>query len=539
MTLRIHLWSGPRNVSTALMYSFAQRADTRVVDEPLYAHFLWVSGAAHPGRDEVLRAQDNDGARVVRERLFGPCDRPVQFVKQMAHHLVDLDRSFLRDCVNVILTRDPRDMLPSLVNQVPEPTLRDTAYAMQTQLVRELRARNQPVVVLDSRELLVDPRGVLAQLCARLGLPFDEAMLSWKSGPRPEDGVWAPHWYHNVHRSTGFERYEPKSSPFPARLEALYAECKPHYEELAASALRARTRLPDPRNEHIWVHVGGKLVPRAEAKVSVFDSSVQGGDACWEGLRVYDGRVFQLDLHLERLENSAKALAFESCPSRDAIRRALFETLEKNGMRDQAHVRLTLTRGEKLTSGMTPRNNVFGPCLIVLAEWKAPVFGTRMLELVTSSWRRNPPMCVDSKIHHNNLINNILAKIEADHAGVDDAVMLDIEGYVSETNATNLFLVRKGEVQTPFADHCLPGITRGTVLELCAANAIPCRERRLSLTEFYAADEVFTTGTMGELAPVRAIDRRRIGDGTVGPMTRRLQSLFTDLTRRTGTPLPF
>ncbi|MBM3989801.1 MAG: aminotransferase IV [Planctomycetes bacterium] len=297
--------------------------------------------------------------------------------------------------------------------------------------------------------------------------------------------------------------------------------------------------MSDPRNAHLWVHVGGRLVPREEAKVSVFDSSVQGGDACWEGLRVYEGRVFALEAHLERLENSAKALAFEACPSRDALRRALFETLERNGMRDQAHVRLTLTRGEKLTSGMTPRNNVFGPCLIVLAEWKAPVFGTRLLELVTSSWRRNPPMCVDSKIHHNNLINNILAKIEADNAGVDDAVMLDIEGYVSETNATNLFLVRHGEVQTPYADHCLPGITRGVVLALCAENGIPCRERRLSLTEFYAADEVFTTGTMGELAPVRAIDRRRIGDGCVGAMTRRLQALFADLTRRSGTPLPF
>jgi branched-chain amino acid aminotransferase group I len=539
MTLRIQLWSGPRNVSTALLYSFAQRADTRVVDEPLYAHFLRVSGAQHPGRDEVLAAQDPDGARVVRDVVLAPCDRPVLFVKQMAHHLVELDRAFLAQTRNVILTRDPREMLPSLVNQVPEPILRDTAYAMQTELVRQLRAKGDDVVVLDARELLLDPRGVLAQLCARLRIPFDEAMLSWKPGPRPEDGVWAPHWYHNVHRSAGFETYSPKSTPFPPRLEPLYAECKPHYDELAALALRARTRLPDPRNEHIWVHVGGRLLPRAEAKVSVFDSSVQGGDACWEGLRVYDGRVFKLDAHLERLENSAKALAFESCPSRDSIRRALFETLERNGMRDQAHVRLTLTRGEKLTSGMSPRNNVFGPCLIVLAEWKKPVFGTRMLELVTSSWRRNPPMCVDSKIHHNNLINNILAKIEADNAGVDDAVMLDVEGYVSETNATNLFLVRKGEVQTPYADHCLPGVTRGTVLELCAANDIPCRERRLSLTEFYAADEVFTTGTMGELAPVAFIDRRRIGDGAAGPMTRRLQSLFTDLTRREGTPLPF
>lgn len=539
MTLRINLWSGPRNVSTALMYSFAQRADTRVVDEPLYAHYLRVSGAQHPGREAVLSAQDNDGDRVVRNVVLGPSDRPVLFFKQMAHHLVELDRAFLASCVNVILTRDPREMLPSLVHQVPDPTLRDTGYAMQTQLVAELRALGQDAPVLDAMELLLDPRGVLSELCGRLGIPFDAAMLSWKPGPRPEDGVWAPHWYENVQRSTGFQKFTRKREPFPERLEPLLAECKPHYERLYARAIKARTRLPDPRNEHIWVHVGGKLVPRAEAKVSVFDSSVQGGDACWEGLRVYDGKVFQLEAHLERLENSAKALQFEYCPSRDALRAALFETLERNGMRDGAHVRLTLTRGEKLTSGMSPRNNVFGPCLIVLAEWKVPVYGQRLLELVTSSWRRNPPMCVDSKIHHNNLINNILAKIEAENAGADDAVMLDIEGYVSETNATNLFLVRKGEVQTPFADHCLPGVTRATVLELCASHGIACRERRLSLTEFYSADEVFTTGTMGELAPVRAIDKRRIGDGQAGPVTRRLQELFTDLTRRTGAPLPF
>jgi branched-chain amino acid aminotransferase group I len=363
-------------------------------------------------------------------------------------------------------------------------------------------------------------------------------MLSWKRGARPEDGVWAPHWYENVHRSTGFQPFARKTEPFPARLQPLLAQCKPHYESLHARALRARTRHADPRNEHLWAHVGGKLVPRAEAKVSVFDSSVQGGDACWEGLRVYDGKVFKLEEHLDRLFASAKSLAFESVPSRAAVKEALFECLAKNGMRDGAHVRLTLTRGEKLTSGMSPRNNVFGPCLIVLPEWKPPVHDARGIRLVTSSWRRNPPMCVDSKIHHNNLINNILAKIEAERAGVDDAIMLDVEGYVSETNATNLFLVARGVVRTPFADHCLPGITRRTVLELCAANRIRAEERRLSLTEFYTADEVFTTGTMGELSPVLDIDGRRIGTGTLGEMTKRLQALFAELTRREGVPLP-
>lgn len=297
--------------------------------------------------------------------------------------------------------------------------------------------------------------------------------------------------------------------------------------------------LPDSRNANLFVHVGGALLPRAEAKVSVFDSSVQGGDACWEGLRVYAGRIFKLDAHLDRLMRSAKALAFAQVPSRDEIKQAIFATLERNGMRDGAHIRLTLTRGEKVTSGMSPRFNRSGPCLIVLAEWKAPVYDPRGVRLVTSSWRRNPPMCVDSKIHHNNLINNILAKIEANHAGVDDALMLDIEGYVSETNATNVFLVRGGALYTPYADHCLPGITRATVLELARANSIEAHERRLSLVDFYGADEVFTTGTMGELSPVLEIDGRSIGAGERGPLTARLQALYSELTAREGEPLPF
>lgn len=297
--------------------------------------------------------------------------------------------------------------------------------------------------------------------------------------------------------------------------------------------------LPDPRNAELLVHVAGKLVPRAEAKVSVFDSSVQGGDAVWEGLRVYGGRVFALDPHLDRLFASAKALAFAGVPSRDEVKRALFDTLKANGMRDGAHVRLTLTRGEKVTSGMSPRHNRAGCCLIVLAEWKAPVYDKRGIRLVTSAWRRNSPQCIDSKIHHNNLINNILAKLDADHAGVDDALMLDVDGFVSETNATNVFLVRRGELHTPTADSCLPGVTRATVLALARGAAIPTFERRVTLSEIYAADEVFTTGTMGELVAVIECDRRAIGDGRPGPMTARLAGLFAALTGTEGELVPF
>jgi branched-chain amino acid aminotransferase group I len=296
--------------------------------------------------------------------------------------------------------------------------------------------------------------------------------------------------------------------------------------------------LPDPRNAAILVHVGGKLVPRDDAKVSVFDSSVQGGDAVWEGLRVYEGRVFLLDEHLERLHASARALAFAHVPAKLEIQRALFDTLRANGMRDGAHVRLTLTRGEKVTSGMSPSNNRKGSCLIVLAEWKAPVFGERGLRLVTSVWRRNTPQCLDSKIHHNNLLNNILAKIDAERAGVDEALMLDLDGFLAETNATNVFLVRGGALYTPYPDACLPGITRGFVLALARENGIAVEERRLSLAEAYACDEFFTSGTLGELSHVVEIDGRKIGDVAPGPLTRRLQQLFRAATTRLGTPIP-
>ncbi len=297
-------------------------------------------------------------------------------------------------------------------------------------------------------------------------------------------------------------------------------------------------KLPDPRNEHILVGINDELLPRSEARVSVFDSVVQGGDAVWEGLRVYRGRIAAFDEHLERLQNSAKTLAFADVPDNDAVKQAVFRTLEANDMRDDVHIRLTLTRGEKITSGMNPRFNQSGCTLIVLAEWKPPVYSDEGIRVVTAATRRNTPECLDSKIHHNNLLNNILASIEANVAGVDSAIMLDVNGFVSETNDTNLFLVRKGEVMTPHADACLPGLTRKMILDICNIQGIAAEERNLSLTELYTADEVFTSGTMGELTPVLEADGRTIGDGTVGPMTRRLQTLHREHAFATGIELP-
>ncbi len=292
------------------------------------------------------------------------------------------------------------------------------------------------------------------------------------------------------------------------------------------------------KNKNLKVYIDGKLYHRDEAKVSVFDSVVQGGDAVWEGIRVYNGRIFCLDKHLQRLQDSAHAMAFTQIPSNDEIKKAIFKTLEANNMRDGVHMRLTLTRGKKITSGMDPRLNQYGPTLIVLAEWKPPVYPPS-ITLVTSNIRRNSPSTIDSKIHHNNLINNILAKIEANYAKADAALMLDLYGYVSEANGTNIFMVRNGQVLTPHADSCLPGITRATIIRLCMDNNIPILEKNISLTEMYTADEVFVSGTMGELTAVSAIDGRKIVNKSTKSVLTEINKLFTALTKTEGEPLPF
>ncbi|HET7247853.1 MAG TPA: aminotransferase class IV [Streptosporangiaceae bacterium] len=293
----------------------------------------------------------------------------------------------------------------------------------------------------------------------------------------------------------------------------------------------------DERNLDVIVNVGGRLTHRSEAAVSPFDSAVQGGDAVWEGLRLYQGRIFRLAEHLARLRRSAKALAFGTVPSDEEITEQVRRTLRANKMTNNVHIRLTLTRGEKVTSGMDPRLNRSGPTLIVLAEYKPPVYDLAGITLITSSVRRPQPDCLDPKIHHNNLLPSILAKIEANAAGADDAVMLDHRGFVAETNATHLFLVTGGRLGTPAALACPEGITRETVLELAAEAGLACDVGDFSLTDFYTADEVFVTGTMGGLVPVITIDGRAIGDGKPGPVTARLMELFADLVARTGTAM--
>lgn len=288
------------------------------------------------------------------------------------------------------------------------------------------------------------------------------------------------------------------------------------------------------QNRDLIVNVNGRLLHRDEAGISPFDSAVQGGDAVWEGLRLYSGRIFKLHEHLDRLERSARALSFVDLPPRAKIIDEIKRTLAANKMRDGVHIRLTLTRGVKITSGMDPRLNQSGPTLIVLAEHKAPVYAKTGLTLITSTFRRPPPEILDPRIHHANLLNSILAKIEANKAGADDALMFDIHGLIAETNATHVFIVRKNRVATIRVVACPEGITRATVLEICAAEKIPCIETDLKLNDATRADEVFCSGTMGELAGVVKIDNQIIGDGEVGPMTKRLSELYAKRTATEG-----
>ena len=294
----------------------------------------------------------------------------------------------------------------------------------------------------------------------------------------------------------------------------------------------------DERNADLRYWVNGKLLHRDQPGLSPFDSVVQGGDAVWEGLRLYRGGIYGLHQHLARMRRSATALHFAHIPGDDEIIAAITATLRANRMYDGVHIRLTLTRGVKVTSGMDPRLNRSGSTLIVLAEHKPPVYDASGLRLATASVRRPGPDVLDPKIHHGNLLNSILAKIEATAAGADDAIMLDQRGFVAETNATHLFAVIGERLATPTTAACPEGITRQTVLELAVRAGIPAVVRDISLTEMYNADEVFCTGTMGEIAGVTVIDGRAVGGGSVGVVTTRMSQLYREHAAANGVRLP-
>ncbi|BBN04811.1 branched-chain amino acid aminotransferase [Marchantia polymorpha subsp. ruderalis] len=491
--------------------------------------------------------QETDGNKVVRNLIERPSTKTYRFCKHMAKHRTPgLSNDLMTTGKHVLLIRDPVSSLPSFDKVLPV-TLDELELANLVGMYSELSARGNPPPIVNARDLQQNPEGILRALCEALKIPFQASMLRWPAGPKPEDGLWAPWWYKTVHKTTEFNARSPfNTKPFPKKLYHLLEHCQPFYNLLNRHALRPASTetipppLPVSANEKLLIWVNDQLLVREDAKVSVFDSIVQGGDGVWEGLRIYRGKIFKLEEHLDRMFDSAKAMAFKNVPSRTEVKNAIFSTLIANDMRDCAHVRLTLTRGKKFSSGMSPAFNVYGCNLLVVAEWKPPVYdNTSGIRLITASTRRNSPNSLDSKIHHNNLINNILAKVEGNLAGADDAIMLDCEGFVSETNATNIFMVKKGCISTPLADYCLPGITRATVIGLIKEAKMPFMERRISLTEFHAADEVWTTGTMGELSPVVEIDGRVIGDGKVGPITKQLQELYAAAADSEGELIPF
>lgn len=288
--------------------------------------------------------------------------------------------------------------------------------------------------------------------------------------------------------------------------------------------------LPDARNEDVLVYVNGELVPRSEAKISVFDSGFLVGDGVWEGLRLQNDTLVFLDEHLDRLYEGAKAIALDIGMTREELRHALLKTVRANDMHDGVHLRLMVTRGVKKTPSQDPRLTVGGPTIVIIAEHKQSNPGTaeRGVRLLTSTVRRPPPDTLDPKLNCHSKLHEVIALVQAIHAGADEALMLDVTGAVSTCNATNFFIVRRGEVWTSTGQYCMNGITRGKVIEVCRNNDIPVFLRDFSLTDVYGADEAFVTGTFGGLTPVVEVDGRSIGNGQAGPVTSRLKHLYTE-----------
>jgi len=586
----IHCWSSPRSCSTALLYSFSQHPLVgQCLDEPLYGrHLLLNPHLTRPYTKELMQEQPHSNSldecydQITKQSTDAA--RPITFIKHMAKQAPVLElakvkglaelgnkvdvvgggnpkslmNTLLSQDKHIILLRDPLKVITSF-SKSAAVSLEEVGLADLTSLYDVLTGSgvawgSSNVVVVDSEQLVAKPEVTLRAIFGKFNLPFDPKMLQWPAGPKPFDGCWAAHWYSQIHASTGWNS-SPKppvfKTPTPAHLD-LYKTCLPLYTSLKTRCINppcgefldGKELYSDARNANVLYFMGasnevGTIYPRDQASISPFDSAVQGGDAVWEGVRVYRGKVFKLDRHLKRLFKSAKAMDFKNVHTKEQVEQGIFQCLAANGMRDGAHMRLTLTRGKKCTSSMNPNFNVYGTTLIVLAEWKSTEDRTtydnsKGVKLITASGRRNAPDTCDSKIHHNNLINNILPKIQANYAGAADALMLGVDGFVSETNATNVFCVIDGVVMTPHADYCLPGITRESVLLLCKELGIEALERRISLVEFQTADEVFTTGTMGELTPVTHIDQRQIGDGKLGEITARLQDVFKQCPDRDG-----
>jgi len=287
----------------------------------------------------------------------------------------------------------------------------------------------------------------------------------------------------------------------------------------------------DARNEDILIYVDGRIVPKKEATVSVYDSGFMLGDGVWEGLRFYDGKWAFMDEHIDRLFEAAKAIDLDIGTDRKGVISALLDTQNANAMTSNAHARLMVTRGIKVRPFQHPSLSQQGPTFVIIMEHSQPKI-PRPITLATVPHQRGLPMTQDPKLNSHSKLNCILACIAAQKAGADEALMLDVHGFVNTTNACNFFIVKKGAVWTSTGDYCMNGITRQKVIDLCRANDIPVFERNFSLVDTYSADEAFLTGTFGAQTPVSTIDGRQIGSGELGPMTKRLRGLYKDLVDR-------
>ncbi len=287
----------------------------------------------------------------------------------------------------------------------------------------------------------------------------------------------------------------------------------------------------DARNESILIHVDGRIVPKAEARVSVYDSGFMLGDGVWEGLRLYNGHWAFLEEHIDRLFEAAKAIDLDMGMDREGVMSALIETQEANDMTTDAHARLMVTRGVKTRPFQHPSLSRQGPTMVIIMEHSRPKL-PRPIRLATVPHVRGLPMTQDPKLNSHSKLNCILACIAAEKAGADEALMLDVHGFVNTANACNFFIVRKGEVWTSTGDYCMNGITRQKVIDICRAEGIPIFERNFSLVDTYSADEAFLTGTFGAQTPVGEIDGRQIGDGKMRPMTERIRALYKQLVAR-------
>lgn len=284
----------------------------------------------------------------------------------------------------------------------------------------------------------------------------------------------------------------------------------------------------DIRNESILIYVDGRIVPKRDAVVSVYDSGFMLGDGVWEGIRLYDGRWAFVDEHIDRLFDAAKCIDLDIAMTWQAVKQALLDTQAANGMTTDAHARMMVTRGVKVRPFQHPKLSQSGPTMVIIMEHSKPKL-PRPIRLATVPHIRGLPMTQDPKLNSHSKLNCILACIAAQKAGADEALMLDVHGFVNTTNACNFFIVRKGEVWTSTGDYCMNGITRQKVIDVCRANGIPVFERNFSLYDTYSADEAFLTGTFGAQTPVGELDGRIIGSGQMGPMTERLRKLYKEL----------